>query len=43
MDLKQLMELAGTEDFTLEGEFEVVSEQELLEHKESDEREAENG
>jgi phage terminase small subunit len=43
MDLKQLMELADMEDFTLEGEFEAVRDLKALEHKDSDGRDAENG
>lgn len=36
MDIKQLMKLAEMEDFTLEGEFEVVRDRPQLEHKDSD-------
>ena len=39
MDTKQLIELAEMEDFTLEGEFEVVRERPLLEHTDSDQEE----
>ena len=39
MDLKQLMKLAEMEDFTLEGEFEVVRDRPQLEHMDCDREE----
>ncbi len=36
MDLKQLMDLAEMDDFTLEGECTVLRDTELLEHKDAD-------
>jgi phage terminase small subunit len=43
MDLKQLMDLAGTEDFTLEGEFEVIAELPALEVMDDNEQSDCNG
>jgi hypothetical protein len=43
MDLKQLMEMADMDDFTLEGEFEVARERPALEVKDDDEQKAKNG